>query len=351
MNLKKHNTRLLYLSAFLVLFGSCSKEQLTEGTGKPGNTTNVQHSVSDNALTQTTAIAHVRTLEDGTNQIMFLNNAQVFNVYDSGVWTKAKELFAAKKAVKITFDPWGSELQDIKEENGSAIATLVQPSSQASTGVKLDVSSMEDEEINSVERLGIINTSAPDMGLVNVVPDMATAQLMFNYMATQCCAIPGPYTIDYCISFQYAYDGCYARAHKMCDILNKKYHYQTHKIFSFANAGADVLSVKGDKWGGCCINWWYHVAPLVNVKTPSGVKAYVFDPSMFNQPVLLSVWLHAQENPACASWGVANVSMINIQPTASYSPSDYSGYYFSTDPTFSSTNSTLVSYAPLTTCP
>ncbi len=197
--------------------------------------------------------------------------------------------------------------------------------------------------------MSVLNTSTP--GLTNVIPDFATAQLMFDYIVKQCCALPSPYGIDHCISFQYCQDGCYARAHKMCWIINNRYHYATHKIFSFANSGSDRLSVKCLKWRGCCVTWWYHVAPLVNVKTPTGVKAYVFDAAMFDQPVLLATWLHAQENPSCVTGtSVARVSMINIQPTASYSPAGYSGLTFNTDPTYSSTNSTLISYAPLHTC-
>jgi hypothetical protein len=138
----------------------------------------------------------------------------------------------------------------------------------------------------------------------------------------------------------------------MCWIINNKYHYGTQKIFSFANAGSDELCVQGQKWGGCCINWWYHVAPLVTIQTTKGPQAYVFDPAMFDQPVLLSTWLHAQENPACVPGGdVPHVTMINVQPTTSYSPSNSTGYAFDTDPHYTNTNSTLVSYMNLTTCP
>ena len=135
----------------------------------------------------------------------------------------------------------------------------------------------------------------------------------------------------------------------MCWILNNRYNYATHKVFSFANVTPHRLSVKAQKWCGQCITWWYHVAPLVTINTPTGPKAFVFDPAMFDQPVLLSTWLHWQSNPVCS--GNAHVDMINIQPTSSYAPSGSTGYLFSTDPTFSSTNSTLISYAPNHTCP
>jgi hypothetical protein len=205
----------------------------------------------------------------------------------------------------------------------------------------IDLSVANDDEINIQPDLGVINTTSPSTGLTDVVPDFATAQLMFDYLANQCCNVPGPYGVDHCITFQYCEDGCYARAHKMCYVINNRYHYQTHKIFSFAYPGAYTLSVKAEKWGGCCIRWWYHVAPLVNIKTPTGTKAYVFDPAMFDQPVLLSTWLHAQQNPTCAGSRIPKVTSYNIQPTTSYSPNDTAT--FDTDPVYSSTNSTLIS--------
>ena len=99
----------------------------------------------------------------------------------------------------------------------------------------------------------------------------------------------------------------------------------------------------------CIRDRWYHVAPLLNVKTPAGTLAYLFDPSMVNQPVLLSEWLHAQENPACST--TAHVSMINIQPTAAYSPAGSSGLTFNTDVSYSNTKTTLYNYHNLTTGP
>ena len=43
--------------------------------------------------------------------------------------------------------------------------------------------------------------------------------------------------------------------------------------------------------------------------------------------------------------------MINIQPTVSYSPADYTGLVFDTDPLSTDTDNTLVNYSTLQTCP
>lgn len=341
--------------SFLLLNG-CEKDKNTVDSSDSKTSLEIPittNAVQNQPITQILSVANIHQLSDGISyKVMFNKNAEVFDVTDASILEQLRQAFTSKKKIKVTFNPWLAKIEKINDLTNIELALYCSKYTQNTKGVAIKVNNISDiEQFDDVERLGIINTTSPSTGLTNVVPDMATAQLMFNYLTKQCCAIPGPYGVDYCISFQYADDGCYARAHKMCYVLNNKYHYSTHKIFSFANAGADVLSVQAQKWGGCCVNWWYHVAPLVNVKTTTGVKAFVFDPAMFDQPVLLSVWLHAQENPVCVSWGVGNVSMINIQPTSSYAPADYSGYAFDPDPAYSDTNATLVAYSNLLTCP
>jgi len=184
----------------------------------------------------------------------------------------------------------------------------------------------------------------------DIIPDYKTARKIFDFCAKQSCNLPGPYSISPCIPFQYVRDGCYARAHKMRRIITGRYRYCCEKVFSFANRGSDTLAVRADKWGGCCVTWWYHVAPLVRVRVGKlFVLAMVIDPGMFDKPVLLSTWLAAQENTGCDP--DANVSMYSIQPGSAYSPANYAGTAFTTDPTYTSTNATLTAYSSLTTCP
>jgi Glutaminase len=338
-----------------VLINSCNKKcdhngQTVNPAGNANKNTPAAVVTQNGTQVQTVTIANIRKSEDGTfNEVMFNELAELFAVQDAKVLSGLQEAFNANKPVQVTVNPWTAtvlNIANVSEQEAQRMASREVVSSP-NTAFKMDLAHTSSETINNVGNgLAILNTTSA--GLTNVIPDMPTAQLMFDYITKQCCALAGPYAIDHCISFQYCQDGCYARAHKMCWILNNTYHYATHKIFSFANSGPDRLSVKCEKWRGCCVTWWYHVAPLVNIKTPTGVKAYVFDPAMFDQPVLLATWLHAQENPACSA--TPHVSMINIQPTSSYSPSGMTGYTFNTDPLYTSTNSTLISYAPLHTC-
>jgi hypothetical protein len=305
--------------------------------------------VQNNSISQVVTVADIRKSADGlSTRIIFTENEEIFNVSDASLIARLQDAYDNNKIISATFNPWSATVLNVSAPSDQDVNNHRSRQLSNAKGIaqKIDLSTMNPDVINNAPAMAVLDNTTT--GLTDVIPDMATAQLMFDYITHQCCALSGPYLIDHCISFQYCEDGCYARAHKMCWILNNTYHYATHKIFSFANSGPDQLSVKCEKWRGCCVNWWYHVAPLVNIKTPTGVKAFVFDPAMFDVPVLLATWLHAQENPACSS--TPHVSMINIQPTASYSPASMTGLVFDTDPTYSNTNSTLVAYSPLHTC-
>jgi Glutaminase len=190
-----------------------------------------------------------------------------------------------------------------------------------------------------------------------VVPSYKVAKDIFDFCAAQSCNLPGPYAISHCIPFQYVRDGCYARAHKMRQIITDQYGYCCEKVFSFAIAYPNRLAVKANKWGGCCVTWWYHVAPLVRVRVKikllsfnfEFVLAMVIDPGMFDKPVLLSSWLAAQEDTTCSA--NAKVTMYSIQPGSAYQPAGGSGTAFMTDPNYTDTEQTLINYANLTTCP
>jgi hypothetical protein len=330
---------------------NCDKDHMQNQESLTGN--HVATAMKQNAAqAKVVSVLSITPSTDGSGTwVNFKELAEQFTVTDAAVLDVLKVALNENNAIKITFDPWKGLVTKAEPVSAQERMTYSSRSIIKSPGssVSLDLASVNADVINTQAAMGVINTTAPATGLTNVVPDMATAQLMFDYIAHQCCVLSGPYGVDHCITFQYCEDGCYARAHKMCYVINNRFHYATHKIFSFAYPGAYTLAVKGEKWGGCCIRWWYHVAPLVNIKTPLGVKAFVFDPAMFDQPVLLATWLHAQENPACAGSRIPKVTSYNIQPTTSYAPNDTAS--FMTDPMYTDTDATLVSYNSLISCP
>lgn len=288
---------------------------------------------------------------------------------------RLKNSLRKKAPVVVSLDPRRGRILKAEEPSEHAVrefrrlrALLEKPSRP----VRLDVARIDPTLFNIVD----LYLKWPPFRLCwNVIPNYAKAKEIFDFCAKQSCNLPGPYDISPCIPFQYVIDGCYARAHKMRWIITTKYRYCCEKVFAFANQNNDTLAVKADKWGGCCVFWWYHVAPLVRVRVTltvpvdvlpfprrrkiaskrartirlSLVLAMVIDPGMFDKPVLLSTWLSAVATKACAA--NANVSMYSIQPGSAYSPANYQGTQFATDDTYAQTNATLINYRNLTTCP
>jgi hypothetical protein len=173
-----------------------------------------------------------------------------------------------------------------------------------------------------------------------VIPDLAAAKALFTFCRQQTCVI-GPTQIQPCIPFKYAKDGCFARAHKMRWIIEQRYGYCSEKVFSFG-----ALNVKATLSGDCCIDWWYHVAPVVRVMVKGIELLYVIDPSMFTGPVPLLTWLSAQENTSCNA--NADVTSYSIQPSSAYYPVGAPpNNTYATDPNYTDTNGTLVFFAGL----
>jgi hypothetical protein len=177
-----------------------------------------------------------------------------------------------------------------------------------------------------------------------IIPSYTTAKKIFDFCKQQTCTF-GPTQITPCIPFNYVINGCFARAHKMRYIIEERYGYCSEKVFSFGN-----LNVQAN--GGCCVNWWYHVAPLVRVSQGAGLRplCYVIDPGMFTQPVLLSTWLSAQGNTTCNP-NAASTSY-SIQPSTAYGASGFPpNTTYTTETGYARTDTDLLYFGSLgTTC-
>lgn len=85
-------------------------------------------------------------------------------------------------------------------------------------------------------------------------------------------------------SFNYPFDGCYARAHKMAMMMDDL------GIISGKAFAEGIFHVE-TKVGQ--IDWSYHVASLVLVKKNGKLIPTVMDPSLFDQPVSFEEWKKA----------------------------------------------------------
>lgn len=188
-----------------------------------------------------------------------------------------------------------------------------------------------------------LNDTIYPEGINRTIISMDELNSIFDYMEAQGCAT-GTAEIDHCIPFQYVVDGCYARAHKMRQILLNKYHVSCEKVFSFEGPTGSLAVDAGD----CCVFWWYHVAPLVTVSTVYGPKKYVMDPSMFDHPVTIDEWTTAQENISCTPW--ADCGSYDITEGVKFWPYGTMGPYGEDTEDYEWTNTYLDLYSTLSTC-
>lgn len=309
--------------------------------------------------TDVLTVAAIRTGEKKSIEYLFNERQRIYALAervaaDQQPARRLKEALDKRQPVKVSLNARRGLIQGVSEPTKGELEELARirvPLEKPDNTVPIEISKIDPTTFNFVD----LYLKWRCFRLCDkIVPSYAKAKEMFDFCAQLSCHLPGPYAVSPCIPFQYVIDGCYARAHQMRRIITTRYGFCCEKVFSFATANSDRLAVKANKWGGCCVTWWYHVAPLIRVrlrlrgfpKTKSLVLAMVIDPGMFDKPVLLSTWLAAQETTACTP--NARVTSYSIQPGSAYTPSWGGG--FSTDPNYTQTESTLIAYSGLTTC-
>ncbi|MDB5722142.1 MAG: hypothetical protein JWP15_2760 [Alphaproteobacteria bacterium] len=127
--------------------------------------------------------------------------------------------------------------------------------------------------------------------------DPLVAQGLFNELAkARFTASDGT---EYDVPFSYPMDGCYARAHRMAELLSDK-GYASEKSFAVAGKGVNhPLRVKSSKSADVPqgnapeVTWGYHVAPVI---TYADNSKNVIDPSIFDKPVPLATWVGSMGN-------------------------------------------------------
>ncbi|ROI04616.1 hypothetical protein EGI16_08070 [Chryseobacterium sp. G0240] len=172
--------------------------------------------------------------------------------------------------------------------------------------------------------------------LTSVIPDLATLNSLFAQIKSQSC---GTSTASSpCITFRYPVDGCYARAHKMRQILINN-GYDCEKQFVYGSLRAST--------GTCCVSWVYHVAILVSFKNASGVvEKRIIDPSLFTSgPVTDTAWRSACTNSTCGTTSVS--SFANTAGNVYYRSPSGSLLY---DNSYVNTNCVLTTFSSLSGC-
>nr|QGQ63533.1 protein glutaminase [synthetic construct] len=140
-----------------------------------------------------------------------------------------------------------------------------------------------------------------------IIPNPQTLNGLFAKIQNASCSFP---VKKPCISFDYPVDGCYARAHKMRQLINEN-GYECKKEFVYGDLRARY-GVKMSNQDGCCVSWSYHVAVLLTYKDEKGVlQECIIDPSLFDTPISDSDWRKACANSSC---GPVSISSFTTTP-------------------------------------
>jgi hypothetical protein len=100
------------------------------------------------------------------------------------------------------------------------------------------------------------------------------------------------------VPYHYPVDGCYARAQMMAQVMTAA-GIASQRVFATSTVPGSPLTVgsqfSADQPGGAApvTRWFYHVAPIVQVRTAGGLVETVIDPSTQAGPVSIDVWLGA----------------------------------------------------------
>ncbi|WP_284464352.1 protein-glutamine glutaminase [Chryseobacterium sp.] len=252
--------------------------------------------------------------EDGKYKVSFILSAQPYEIKD----TKENEAYISMISQAVKNE---TPVQIFLKANSNEIA-------------KVEKATAEDvryfKSVFTKEERGVTNR------LASVIPDLATLNSLFTQIKNQSC---GTSTASSpCITFRYPVDGCYARAHKMRQILNNA-GYECEKQFVYGNLRAST--------GTCCVSWVYHVAILVSFKNASGViEKRIIDPSLNSTgPITDTAWRAACTNSTCGSTSVS--SFTNTAGNVYYRSPSGSLLY---DNNLVNTNCTLTAFSALSGC-
>ncbi|WP_294304218.1 protein-glutamine glutaminase [uncultured Chryseobacterium sp.] len=252
--------------------------------------------------------------ENGKYRVNFIITAQNFEIRDSE--ENARYISMLQEAVK----------------NETPVHVFL----KANTNEIVKVDAPTEEDIRYFKSLLTKETIAETQKAVSVIPNQATLNSLFTQIKNQSC---GTSTASSpCITFRYAVDGCYARAHKMRQILLNA-GYDCEKQFVYGNLRAST--------GTCCVSWGYHVAILVSFRNASGaVEKRIIDPSLFTSgPVTDTAWRNACVNTSCGSASAS--SYANTAGTVYYRSPSGSLLY---DNNYVNTNCVLTTFASLSGC-
>lgn len=308
------------------IFFACNKNEKLEIENKVG----VDYPISKNSI----------NLIDNVYFISFPNNSSNMEIprrigigFHAGAYYIPKNIKGYDKYVKM-----------IEENEGEILkVTLGDFTKKGTPIIKVEIPDFQEKEkalIRIKESKELPKNLETKSSKSSSNMSLSRATQFFNQFENLNCS---SYNGNICIPFQYARDGCYARAHYMRKLIEDA-GYSCKKIFACA---MNSTPLSANTKANCCVYWYYHVAPLVSVNTGNTTTQMVIDPSLFNSPVSKTTWKNKMEEN-CGGFGIPNIS-IRIKPSATYGYSIYNDNY-SYDNNYSNTYYTLNLYSNLSGC-
>jgi len=142
--------------------------------------------------------------------------------------------------------------------------------------------------------------------LQGMIPTAGQLQLEFDKLASR---------KD--IPFEYIYDGCYARAHLMCEEMSRDNINNSKMFVMLENPyGTGKLTAENKYMKA---KWWYHVAPMVFAvdEKSKQVEPFIMDPSMSKKPMKPQDWIHAM-------WDESTRIKVDVTRNPQYGPLEVS---------------------------
>jgi len=143
--------------------------------------------------------------------------------------------------------------------------------------------------------------------LQGMVPTQSQLQAEFDKLAA-----------DKSVPFEYIKDGCYARAHIMCDQMTQDQINNSKMFVMLENPYGPGKLTAENKYMQA--RWWYHVAPMVFAvdEKSKQVEPFIMDPSMAPRPLKPEEWIHAM-------WDEKTRIKIDVVHNPQYGPLESGG--------------------------
>lgn len=162
--------------------------------------------------------------------------------------------------------------------------------------------------------------------LQGMIPTQSQLQAEFDKLAG-----------DKNIPFEYIVDGCYARAHKMCEQMHDD-NINTSKMFVMVENpyGGGRLTAENKYMEA---KWWYHVAPMVWAVDDKSkqVVPFIMDPSMAPKPMKAEEWIHAM-------WDENTKIKVDVVRDPQYGPLESGGANATFEESIPSSNEVCAEY-------